>query len=381
MTELFDFNAETIANEAILAPLTKGGNLPFRRLCVELGARITCGEMAYGREVLRGSPKENALLRAHESEPCFGAQIATRLPEEAAEVTKIAVDAGARWVDLNVGCPIYDTTKRGMGAALLRKPAKLGEVLSAMVEASERPVTVKIRTGWKASKINAPEVAKVAEEAGVSALILHGRTREQRYSKAADWEMIGTLREQLSIPVIGNGDVMTWYEAERFKRISGVQTVMIGRAALMKPWVFQELREGRELCLGTEERLRIYHRLATYFREHFGGDEKGRRATMRFLPWHFGFFHRYRPLPASEWQAESEQHPLIQTRFARQDATEPVAALLQDKRQVAWEALAATLFDTEDVDEALAAVAELPSTLPPPGEDDRDGHVKMAVSG
>lgn len=342
----------------ILAPLTKGGNLPFRRLCVDFGAVVTCSEMAYAHNLKRGSGRELALLRHHDSETCFGVQIAAHRPDLGAIGTRIAIERGARWVDLNCGCPIHDTVKRGMGARLLQRPETLSAVVSAMVEAAGKvPVTVKIRLGYREGKENADEIAQRVEEAGASALIVHGRTREQRYSRAADWEAIGRLVQARGIPVYGNGDVLTWYEAEERLRISGAAGVMLARGVLIKPWLFQEIRERRELCLSAEDRVRIYHRLATYFREYFGSDELGHKRTMFFLPWHFGFFCRYRPLPQAEWAERARAHPLMQSRDASPSParlTDPLEAMLADGDQDLHRAIASLLWQAEDAEDAVA---------------------------
>jgi tRNA-dihydrouridine synthase 3 len=171
-----------------LAPLTKGGNLPFRRLCLRHGCSVTMGEMAYAYQVVKRSKSELALLRKHADETEFGAQIAASKSSDAIAAGLAAVERGASWVDLNCGCPIHDIVRRGMGAVLLQRPAHLGRLVGEMVKGIPVPVTVKIRLGWAEGEQNASEVAKVIEEAGAAAVSVHGRTREQRYSRAADWE-------------------------------------------------------------------------------------------------------------------------------------------------------------------------------------------------
>jgi len=229
----------------VLAPLTVGGNLPFRRLTVELGADVTVGEMAVVRKLLSGSPSEFALLKSHPDERLFGVQLADRNPETLAEGASLAESRGARFVDLNCGCPIHEITRRGLGASLLRKPSKVGRLVEAMKKAVGVPVTVKLRSGWKEGKENVSEVARVCEESGADAITLHGRTREQRYNRAADWDLIGRVAAERGIPVIGNGDILTPYEARERMARSGVRSVMLARGALIKPWIFRELREGR----------------------------------------------------------------------------------------------------------------------------------------
>src|SRR5512143_2886144 len=229
----------------VLAPLKFGGNLPLRRLCVEMGADVTFGEMAMVRRLLSGSPSEFALLKSHPDERCFGVQLADKQPESLAEAARLAESRGARFVDLNCGCPIEEITRRGLGASLLRKPARLGRLVAALKSAVAVPVTVKLRTGWSEQKANVSEVARICEENGADAITVHGRSREQRYSRAADWELIGRVAAERRIPVIGNGDVLTPYEAADRMRLSGVRSVMLGRGALIKPWLFREIKTGR----------------------------------------------------------------------------------------------------------------------------------------
>lgn len=369
-------SATVFSGRTILAPLTKGGNLPFRRLCVEHGARITVSEMAYARQVQRRSRSEMALLRRHESEPCFGVQIAARRPEEAVAAGEIAVEKGADFVDLNCGCPIHDTVRRGMGAALLERPGAIARIVEAMVEALPVPVTVKIRSGRSPSAINALEVGQRIQDAGATALTLHARTREQRYSKAADWDLVARLVEKLSIPVIGNGDILTWYEARMRKQHSGCAALMIGRGALIKPWIFEEIERGLDLDPSARERVAILRRLTVFMREHFGDDERGRARAMRFLPWHLGFFCRYRPLPATRFEAIARRHPLLQTRMPIERDLDPLEALLRDPREEQHTRIAGELWEACDDEDAIQRLLHLAREHPGiPG-----GTVETAVS-
>lgn len=353
------------AGKVLLAPLTKGGNLPFRRLCLDLGAEITMSEMAYSRQVVRGNKAELALLRRHPDEACFGVQIAASKPDEAVKAGTVAAERGAAFVDLNCGCPIHDTVKRGMGATLLKKPAALARIVEAMARELPVPVTVKIRTGWKESERNGPELARIIEESGAVAVAVHGRTREQRYTRKADWEMIAQIAAERSIPVIGNGDLLTHYEVEDRWQSSGCAAVMLGRGALIKPWLFREIAEKREWQPTAEERLALYQRLAGYMREHFRDDERGRVRAMRFLPWHLGMFCRWRPWPEDEYREASREHPLMQTRDERPAPEDPLECLLRDPREAVHDALAAILWDASDADAAVAEARALAERMPP----------------
>src|SRR4029079_5612090 len=195
-------------DSVVMAPMTKGGNLPYRRLCSELGATVTVGEMALARQLLRGSKSEYALIRRAADERCFGVQLAGTKPEELAEAAQIAEARGASFVDLNCGCPIDDMTRRGIGAALLQRPERIRRLRASMVAAVKIPVSVKIRLGWSDDTLNHLEVAKAAHEAGAQAIFVHGRTRNQRYKRTASWERIGEVAAAVPIPVIGNGDIL-----------------------------------------------------------------------------------------------------------------------------------------------------------------------------
>lgn len=338
----------------LLAPLTKGGNLPFRRLCVDFGAVVTFSEMAFAGQIVRGNRKELALLRRGPTEPCFGVQFTASNPENAVQAARAARERGADFVDLNAGCPIREVVSKGMGACLLDRPKALGKLLEALVQAMDCPVTVKVRTGFKESKINVLETTRIAEEAGVAAITVHGRTREQRYTRTADWDLIGQVAAERKVPVYGNGDVLTWYEAEDRLRRSGAAGIMLGRGALIKPWLFQEIRERRELAPGAEERVAIYRRLARYLLEHFGEDEHGMSRAREFLAWHMDFLHRYRPLPPGEWEERSREHPLLQTRLPEFPSEDPLDRLLSDPDPATHARIAGALLQAADDAEAVA---------------------------
>ena len=341
------------AGKLWLAPLTFGGNLPFRRLCVELGAEVTVGEMAVVYKLLRDRSSEFALLRSHPDEPFFGAQLAERKPEALAEGARLAAGRGARFVDLNCGCPIDGMTRHGLGSSLLKKPGRLARLVEAMGKAVTVPVTVKLRTGWHEGEENVAEVARACEEAGASAITIHGRTREQRYSKAADWDLIGRVAAERGVPVVGNGDILTHYEARDRMRRSGVTSVMLARGALVKPWLFREVREGRTWLPTPEERVGVLWRFVELLREHFHDDERGRRRALRFLPWHLGFFCRYRPLPEDAFLERSREHPLLQSRLSLAEGATALERLLADPRPETHELFARELLESTSREEAL----------------------------
>ncbi|HEY5908729.1 MAG TPA: tRNA-dihydrouridine synthase family protein [Vicinamibacteria bacterium] len=344
--------------------MTLGGNLPFRRLCVEQGAEVTVSEMVVVRKLLKDHNSEFALLRSHESEPCFGVQLADRTPDSLAEGARIAESRGARFVDLNCGCPIDQMTRRGLGASLLQKPGRLARLVTAMAGAVSVPVTVKLRLGWREGKENVSELARACEEAGAKAIAIHGRTREQRYSRAADWDAIGRVAAERKVPVIGNGDILTHYEARARRERSGVSSVMLARGALIKPWLFRELREGREWLPTADERLALLWRFVELLRDHFGTDERGQKRILRFLPWHLGFFCRYRPFPEAQFAAEAATHPLLQTRHPDLEDLPALASLLRDPRPETHEAWSRELLAASSLEEAGDRSLRLQATLP-----------------
>jgi tRNA-dihydrouridine synthase 3 len=322
-------------------------------------------EMAYALQVVRNRPTELALLRRHDSETCFGVQLAAKRADSGVPAALAAVERGAAFVDINCGCPIHDVVRRGMGAVLMQRPQALGRLLEEMVPQVPVPITVKLRLGWSEGEKNVDEVARIAEESGARAITIHGRTREQRYSKAADWEAVQRIAADRTVPVIGNGDILTWYEAEDLWQRSGCASVMVGRGALIKPWIFQEIAERRAIEPSAEERVGIYRRLISFMKDHFRDDEKGRKRAMFFLPWHLGFLCRYRPLPEERYREASREHPLMQTRAADREDLSLLEQLLRDPREEVHKAIADALWQAEDDSAAVARLQQLAEEMPP----------------
>jgi len=285
---------EIFRGRLIMAPMTRGTDLPFRQLATEWGAEVCVGEMAYAHKLVRGDRSELPLLRRHPGEKIFGAQLAGKKPEVMAEAARLAEQAGADFIDINLGCPIDDATKRGFGAALLQRPSRVAALVQAMRAAVSVPVTVKLRLGWSSEKPTFLRIARAAEEAGAEAIILHARSRAQRYRRPADWSHVRELSETVSVPVIGNGDILTWRDAERRMIETGCAGVMVGRWALVKPWIFREFAERGDILPTAEERLEVVRRYVELCRAYFGDDDRGRVRIRRFLIFHQDFFRRYR---------------------------------------------------------------------------------------
>ncbi len=314
-----------------LAPMATGGNLPYRRLCREFGADLTCCEMILAHKLVKGSRRELPLLRRHPDERPFGIQLAGSKPDVLAEAARLAAAQGCDYIDLNFGCPIDVMVRRGIGAAVLKRPARLEALVAAVRRVVDLPLVVKLRTGWSEQRINVLETARAATAGGADALVVHGRTREQRYRRAADWELIAAVADAVPVPVLGNGDILTVWDARRRLSGSGVAGLSIARGALIKPWIFRELREDRPWYPTVAERWGVMRRYLELCREHFGDDELGLQRTRRFFLWHLGFWHRYRPYTEQDYR-DALPGVLIQ----RRDDTvfgDPESALLASDRE------------------------------------------------
>jgi len=342
-----------------LAPLTTQGNLPFRRLCVELGAQVTWSEMAMGLPLVQGEKSEWALMKAHETELLspryaprkivegynnekdirFGAQIAANKPWIALKTAEVltALCPNLRAIDLNCGCPIDLVYRQGAGSALMETPGKLEKILKGMNTVSQEiPITVKIRMGTKDNK---PTAQKLVERfafggpeamehnqgpCGVAAITLHGRSRQQRYTRSADWvyisecaaiikdynakrdKLMDTIREpdarNLSssndghIYFIGNGDCYSHVDYYDHIHNANVDSVLVARGALIKPWIFEEIEQGQYLDKSATERLQYIEKFAKYGLEAWGSDEIGVGNTRRFLLEWLSFTCRYVPI-------------------------------------------------------------------------------------
>lgn len=283
-------------NKTYLAPLTTVGNLPYRRICKRLGADITCGEMALGLPILQGHGPEWALLQRHHSEDMFGVQVCGRSPNQMARVAQLIEEqVDCDFVDINMGCPIDLIYKKGMGSGLMQRKRPLEVMVRTMSAILSRPLTLKMRKGVYDDKSIAHQMFPALKSWGAQALTIHGRSREQRYTREADWEYIAQCAETVNIPTFGNGDVMNFEDYNKMKGDSKVTGIMLARGALIKPWIFTEIKEQRHWDISAGERLDIIKEFCNYGLEHWGSDDKGVENSRKFLLEWLSFMYRYAP--------------------------------------------------------------------------------------
>ncbi|KAK0042124.1 tRNA-dihydrouridine(47) synthase [NAD(P)(+)]-like isoform X1, partial [Biomphalaria pfeifferi] len=288
-------------NKLYLAPLTTVGNLPFRHICKSYGADITCGEMALSTQLLQGKLSEWSLIKRHPSEDIFGVQLCGAYPDTMTRCAQLLKEtAQIDFIDINCGCPIDLICKKGAGSALLSKPGKLEQIcLSMKAVMGDMPLTVKLRTGENDGKNVAHTLIPRLQSAGVSLVTLHGRSKAQRYTKLSDWNYIAECAA-LGMPIYGNGDILSYEDVNLHMQQSGVSGVMIARGALIKPWIFTEIKEERHWDISSGERFDILRTFTNYGLEHWGSDQQGVDNTRRFLLEWLSFLHRYIPVGVLE---------------------------------------------------------------------------------
>ncbi len=293
LAEMVKLETTRLEGQAVLAPMAGITDSPFRLLCRRHGAAMVYSEMLSAEGLARGHGKTWRMAGIRPEERPLALQLFGSRPGAFAEAVKRFGGDGPEFFDLNFGCPAPKVVRSGGGSALLRDPKAVAAIAEAAVRASDRPVLAKIRSGWEIGSENAVEVARILEGSGVAAIAVHGRTRGQMFSGQADWAVIARVRQAVSVPVIGNGDVRTGEDARRMMEETGCHLVMVGRAAQGAPWIFAQinsvlgrgpgLAQGRELdWRERSEVIREHLRLMVEAK----GEERGVLEMRKHLGWY-----------------------------------------------------------------------------------------------
>jgi len=287
---MFQIGQHTIDSQVILAPMAGVTDLPFRRLCKQLGAGMVVSEMVTADTRLWHTRKSSQRLQKDQNDRLNVVQIAGGDPEMMAEAARVNAANGAHIIDINMGCPAKKVCNKAAGSALLKDEKLVSEILQATVAAVELPVTLKIRTGWDAQYRNGETIARIAEDAGIQALAVHGRTRACGYKGDAEYDTIARIRQAIDIPLFANGDINSAEKARQVLDYTGADAVMLGRTAQGNPWIFREishyLSTGKVLPSPTAEEVRdtlLEHLQALY---RFYGDYAGIRIARKHVGWY-----------------------------------------------------------------------------------------------
>lgn len=311
-----------LKNNLILGPMAGVTDLPFRLLCAEQGAGLLCMEMVSAKAILYNNKNTKAMLTIDEREHPVSLQLFGSDPQIMGDIAKRLEDEGVPFdiLDINMGCPVPKVVNNGEGSALMKQPLLAGQIIEAMAKATSRPVTVKIRKGFDDAHVNAPELAYVAQESGAAAVAVHGRTREQYYSGRADWSVIRRVKETVTIPVIGNGDILTAADVLKMREETGCDGFMIARGAQGNPWIFKQILHEWET--GTPLEKPSPEEMAEMMLRHarmqieFKGEYVGIREMRKHAAWYTGGYHGASHLRRALSEVESyEQLEELMQRF------------------------------------------------------------------
>lgn len=280
----------TLDNNIILAPMAGVTDLPFRLLCSEQGAGMSCMEMVSAKAIMYKNKNTESLLEIHPEEGRVSLQLFGSDPKILSEMARQIEDRPFDILDINMGCPVPKVVNNGEGSALMKEPKLVEEIVSAVAKAVNKPVTVKIRKGFNDTCVNAVEIARIAEASGAAAVAVHGRTREQYYAGKADWEIIARVKSNLSIPVIGNGDVTDGASAKAMLEQTGCDGVMVGRAARGNPWIFRQiisyLRDGTVMPRPDKEEIKATILRHARLQLECKGEYTGIREMRKHVSWY-----------------------------------------------------------------------------------------------
>ena len=310
----FAIGPHRFANRLVLAPMAGVTDRPFRQLCRQLGAGMTVSEMITSRPDLRTSRKTR-LRMDHQGEPGpVIVQIAGGIPEMMAEAAVHNVENGAQIIDINMGCPAKKVCKVDAGSALLKDSKLVESILSAVVGAVPVPVTLKIRTGWSRSQRNAIEIAQIAEDCGIQALSIHGRTREDKYHGSAEYDTIRQVKENVQLPVIANGDIDSVQKAQMVMDFTAADAIMVGRIAQQRPWIFSQIEQY--LSTGKEPEEPADELKQAWLTSHlknlyaFYGEHQGVQIARKHINWQLGQNQNYHLVKPQLMQAQTAARQL-----------------------------------------------------------------------
>lgn len=298
----------TLDNNVVLAPMAGVTDLPFRLLCKEMGAGLICMEMVSARAIYYNNKNTIDLLQIHPDETPVSLQFFGSDPKIMSEMAKRIEDRPFSFLDINMGCPVPKVVNNHEGSALMKEPKLAAEIVRSIANAIDKPVTVKIRKGFDDGHINAVELAKRLEDAGAAAIAVHGRTREQYYSGKADWDMIRQVKQAVTVPVIGNGDIFSVQDGKRMLEETGCDGIMVGRGARGNPWIFRELihylETGEVLERPTPKEIKQMIERHSKLQLKYKGEYTAIREMRKHISWYTGGLPHSAALRAAVNQAE-----------------------------------------------------------------------------